>query len=52
MKTITELINEGYEIKKNCTKSGSIGEYIYSEKYQNWLVYCTRYLQKYYPVDL
>lgn len=52
MKTITELIDEGYEIKKNFTKSGYMGKYIFSEKYQNWLVYCTRYLQKYYPEDL
>lgn len=35
MKTITELIDEGYEIKKNFTKSGYMGKYIFSEKYQN-----------------
>lgn len=51
MKTIDELIEEGFEIKRECIKSGYAGPYISGEKYQYWLVYCTRYLQQYYPSD-
>ena len=52
MKTIEELIKEGYEIKRNCTKNGYAGSYISGESYQHWLAYCTRYLQQYYSNDL
>lgn len=52
MKTIDELIKEGYEIKKSSMKNGYVGKYISSEKYQHWLEYCTRYLQQIYPNDI
>lgn len=52
MKTIDELIKEGYEIKKSSMKKGYIEEYIYGEKYQHWLEFCIRYLQQIYPNDI
>lgn len=51
MKTIEELIEEGYEVKKKCTKNGYAGEYISGEAYEQWLVYCARYLQNIYDND-
>lgn len=51
MKTLQELINEGIEIKSKCRKEGYMGQYISSEKYEHWLMYCIRYLQEYFPED-
>lgn len=51
MKTIEELIKEGYEIKKRCLKDGYAGKYISGEDYERWLVFCTRYLQQMYRND-
>lgn len=52
MKTIDELIKEGYEIRKSSVIKGYAGEYMNSEEYQHWLEYCTRYLQQIYPKDI
>lgn len=53
MKTIQQLIDEGYEAKRKCLKINNMlkKEYISGEEYENWLAYCTRYLEQYYPND-
>lgn len=51
MKTIDELIEEGYVAKKQCIKDGYGGKYISGESYERWLMFCTRYLQQLYPND-
>lgn len=51
MKTIAELIQEGYEIKERCIQKGYVGHFISGEEYETWLMYCTRYLQSYGGAD-
>lgn len=51
MKTIEKLIQEGYEVKEKCLQKGYVGHFISGEEYENWLMYCTRYLQNYANTD-
>lgn len=51
MKTIQQLIDEGNFCLKNNRKPGPWGEYIDGVEYDDWLAYCTRYLEQYYPND-
>lgn len=51
MKTIEELIQEGYSVKEKCTKKGYVGYFVSGEEYETWLMYCTRYLLNYANSD-
>lgn len=55
MKTIQQLIDEGYEAERKSLKTnnmrGTIKKYISGEEYDNWLSYCIRYLEQNYPND-
>lgn len=51
MKTLEEIIREGYVIKKQCTRDGYVGKVISGADYEHWLMFCTRYLQHFYPDD-
>lgn len=51
MKTIEDLINDGYKVKTKCLKKAFAGECISGEEYEQWLMLCTRYLQKMYRND-
>ena len=50
IKTLEELIEQGYEVKKSCYKASSMtGPYMAGEKYDEWLMCCIRYLTQFYP---
>lgn len=51
MKTLHQLIEEGNLCLKANKKVGPMGEYISGIEYDNWLAYCLRYLEQYYPND-
>ena len=49
MKTLEEIIEEGYKVKNQCTKSNEFGRYVHGESYIHWLEFSTRYLQQVFP---
>lgn len=51
MRTIEELIEEGYEVKDRCLVGDGITLYITGEEYATWLAYCSRYLHANFKLD-
>lgn len=39
MRTIEELIQEGYRVKEKCIQEGYVGYLISGEEYEAWLMY-------------